>query len=85
MKRIIEHGYKYHMETRCPSCGCLFTYDWEDVLKESIYTYKCSSIYTSPSYQITCPECGAQFQLLQWKFTGYRDSIQFTTFTKEDK
>ena len=64
MKKIIEHGYKYHMETTCPSCGCKFSYDWEDVIKTDFYSYKYSSLYTNPAYRIICPECEAEFELL---------------------
>ena len=35
MIRVIEHGYRYEMESRCPSCGCHFAYHWEDVLSKN--------------------------------------------------
>ena len=75
MKKIIEHGYKYHMETKCPSCGCKFSYDWEDVLKTDLYHYGYNGYYTYPNYKITCPECGAEFQILNWTFNYPSDTI----------
>ena len=81
MKRIIEHGYKCYMDTVCPSCGCKFSYDWEDVLKTDWnWTYKTDfTLHTSyPSYRITCPECGAEFEILNWHFTGYKDIPKIT-------
>ena len=78
MKKIIEHGYKYHMETACPNCGCRFSYEWEDVLKTNFYLYKYSNIYTNPAYRITCPECGVEFELLNWNFNWSSEPIKFT-------
>lgn len=87
MIRIIEHGYKYHMETRCPLCGCRFSYDWEDVLKEGCFHYNDNYTHTYPSYRITCPECGNTFPILNWNFiysndeNNKIDGITITGFT----
>lgn len=59
MIKIIEHGFKYHMEAKCSYCGCRFTYEWEDVLKTSYYTYS----FMYPSCYINCPECGSIINL----------------------
>ena len=77
MKKIIEHGYKYNMETICPNCGCKFSYDWEDVIRENI-TYNTNNNSTFASYRIICPECGANFQLLNWSFNWSSEPIKFT-------
>ena len=72
MIKVLEHGYRYHMETRCPSCGCRFSYEWEDVIKkDSSYTHlsdgQSSAYYWAyPAYQIICPECGSQFDIMNW-------------------
>jgi len=64
MKKIIEHGYRQYMETKCPNCGCKFSYEWEDVEKSPCkYTYP-NFTYTFPGYYITCPECHHYFQIL---------------------
>lgn len=76
MKKIIEHGFKYHMETRCPYCGCKFSYEWTDVLKPNdqwIYSTNTKITTTYPIYQIICPECNSQFNIYDWQFTDYRD------------
>ena len=69
MIKVIEHGYRYHMETTCPNCSCRFSYEWEDV--ETCYN-KMPSYYiytTTPTYWITCPECMHRFEILNWSFT----------------
>ena len=88
MIRIIEHGYKYNMETRCPSCGCRFSYEWEDVLKEGYLHYNDNYTYSYPNYRITCPECGDTFTILNWSYTYTKDKnsgisgITITNYTK---
>lgn len=82
MKRIIKHGQKKEMRTTCPFCGCEFSYEWEDVITTEvadpyspIYTYYNSIIhYTYPSkthkkYEIICPDCNEQFEILNWSMT----------------
>lgn len=69
MKKIIEHGYRYHMETKCSYCGCRFSYEWEDVLKDGYLHYSDNYTYTYPKYKIECPECHNIFDILNWTFT----------------
>ena len=82
MKKIIEHGFKQYMETRCPHCGCRFSYEWEDVIKENIYCN--TNLYNSAPYEIICPECGARFQLLNWTFHWSSEPIKITCSYNDD-
>lgn len=80
MKKVIEHGYRYNMETICPNCGCRFSYEWEDVetrynSKSTYYTY---AMY--PIYLVSCPECMHYFEILNWSFV-YPDKKENTTIT----
>jgi len=49
MIKIIEYGTK--TITTCNSCGCIFSYEKEDIIYESNYTYKAFKMY------INCPQC----------------------------
>lgn len=96
MKQIIKHGYKKDMRTTCPMCGCEFSYEWEDVITTySTYPHVNWAYYgygdgnyswTSPKYEIICPDCGKRFQILNWTISYPSDNTQRTTityFTKE--
>ena len=41
MKNIIKHGSATYSKT-CPACGCVFTYEKEDI---------------TISHTVVCPEC----------------------------
>ena len=89
MKQIIKHGYRKDMRTTCPICGCEFSYDWEDVIIKTdttphiTWTYYGYGdyTYTSPRYEISCPECKKVFQILNWTISYPSDSTQRTTIT----
>lgn len=57
MKEVIQHGAYYNRTAYC-SCGCIFTYDEEDVIKD----LSNASIATNVSTlrYVICPECGAR-------------------------
>ena len=74
MKKILEHGYRYYMETRCPHCGCRFSYEWEDVLKDGYFHYSDNYTYTYPKYKIECPECHEVFDILNWTYHYSKDN-----------
>lgn len=87
MKKVIKHGFQYHMETTCPSCGCQFSYEWEDVITTMpsitfTTTTGCNCCgdccYTSPKYEIICPECGNKFTILTWHFYDYPIKYKLT-------
>lgn len=86
MINIIEHGYKFNMETRCPHCGCRFSFGWEDVLKSKPYTIINYSYYTENwfDYKIKCPECSNLIPIFNgnWPITTLTDNgITITTTT----
>lgn len=41
MKTILKHGFMNNMTAYCPSCGCEFTYEQEDITTS--YKYECDS------------------------------------------
>lgn len=69
MKKVIRHGYRYGMRTTCPSCGCEFSYEWEDVLKNGYECRQEGYYCTYPGYQIICPECGSKFKIANRTFS----------------
>lgn len=69
MKIILKHGYRQYMETTCPSCGCKFSYENEDIIKQPAYFYNHSGwkeYYGYDEDRIICPECGANFKISNW-------------------
>ena len=57
MKEIIQHGAYYNRTAYC-SCGCIFTYGEEDVIKDLSNAGTATNI---PTLQyVICPECGAR-------------------------
>lgn len=72
MIRVIEHGYRYEMESRCPSCGCHFAYHWEDVLSKNSpyvqYGHTSDTYVSYPEWYIRCPDCGCEIKVLNWTF-----------------
>lgn len=81
MIKIIEHGYKYHMEAKCSSCGCRFSYEWEDVLKNNFYGYNDGYYsYTIPTYKVICPECGAHITIPYFE-NPFKQSDTTITYT----
>lgn len=56
MKTIIKRGTK--IITTCKDCGCVFSYESEDVLEKSLDGYQ-----TFKSY-ITCPQCENEIVLI---------------------
>jgi len=86
MKKIIKHGYMHYMEATCPSCGCIFSYEWEDLIRKYIYNYNCTNnCYTYPEeYVIICPECEKEFSVLRWHFNWSSEPTKITcSYTKE--
>ena len=90
MKQIIKHGYRKDMRTTCPICGCEFSYEWDDVIisTQAGYPYVTWTYYgygdysyTTPRYEIICPDCGKKFQILNWSISYPSDSTQRTTIT----
>lgn len=85
MIRVIEHGFKYRMEACCANCGCRFTYEWEDVLKNSNYGYTANNIYypSYPFYYLLCPECGCRVSLpyLSNPFEKYSPTVTWKNIT----
>lgn len=59
MKTIIKRGRKE--VTTCKNCGCLFSYDPEDVLEKDLDNYKAFMRYT------ICPQCESEVILMQTK------------------
>ena len=49
MIKVITHGQK-KFKTICPTCGCEFEYEYEDLNKEELGTIL-------PKY-VKCPDCG---------------------------
>lgn len=86
MKKIIEHGYKYYMETKCPYCGCRFSYEWEDVIgPQYVWTHTgdISGMTLNDNLKIICPECGVEFKILNWTFPNY-EGIKITCTCNEN-
>lgn len=50
MIRIIKHGNKKRVT--CSYCGCIFTYEKEDVV---VKDYGRNDV----AYTVSCPDCGA--------------------------
>ena len=57
MKEIIQHG-AYHNRTAYCSCGCIFTYGEEDVIKDLSNAGTATNVPTLR--YVICPECGAR-------------------------
>lgn len=94
MKKIIKHGQKKEMRTTCPYCGCEFSYEWEDVLTtEKSYPYEPTwTYYSYPSktykkYEIICPDCDKQFEILNWtiNWENGNSSIHITEGVNADE
>lgn len=57
MREIIQHGAYYNRTAYC-SCGCIFTYDEEDVIKD---LSNAGTVTNVPTLRyVICPECGAR-------------------------
>ena len=57
MKEVIQHGAYYNRTAYC-SCGCVFTYEEEDVIKD--LSNGGSSANVPMLRYVICPECGAR-------------------------
>ena len=67
MKKIIKHGKIKEIETTCTNCGCIFTYEDEDIVQKE------NLPLTSTNYRQTivyCPDCGAEIQVYRDTFIG---------------
>ena len=87
MKRIIEHGFKSYMETKCPYCGCRFSFEWDDVISPTMdmyptWTYNDTPITTNYHHEIFCPECKRIFPILNWSFSYPKGCSNITFDTK---
>ena len=61
MKKVIKHGKLKEIEITCPNCGCIFTYENEDIIQKEN-----PSLTSATSYRQTivyCPDCGAEIQV----------------------
>ena len=86
MKKVIEHGYRHYMETTCPNCGCRFSYEYEDIIKNRNYFINHSGwkeYFDNWSNQISCPECGAIFQIFDWQITCHDNIITYSSSSEE--
>ena len=54
MIKVIKHG-QTEFETTCGRCGCVFTYEYEDIVNESVRGITYNS--TNTRY-VKCPDCG---------------------------
>lgn len=59
MKKILKRGSKEIVT--CKTCGCLFSYEKEDVLEKDLDNYKAFKRYT------LCPQCECEVVLMQTK------------------
>ena len=55
MTRILKKATNDPRQVRCEECGCLFTYDNEDIKTERLHTLT----IMNESY-ILCPCCGSE-------------------------
>ena len=66
MKTILKHGFMNNMTAYCPSCGCEFTYEQEDITTS--YKYECDSPFLAawPTKHIfvICPDCGYSINIV---------------------
>lgn len=63
MKQILKHGVNHAGPAYC-SCGCVFTYETEDIITEvSALTS------ASPTQYVICPECGAKIYICSFNYT----------------
>lgn len=59
MKQILKRGTKEIIT--CKSCGCVFSYEKEDVFEKDLDNYKAFKRYT------ICPQCECEVVLMQTK------------------
>ena len=59
MKTIIKRGTKE--VTTCHNCGCVFSYEPEDMFEKDLDNYKAFMRYT------ICPQCESEVVLMQSK------------------
>ena len=59
MRRILKRGTKEIVT--CKSCGCVFSYEKEDVFEKDLDNYKAFKKYTM------CPQCECEVVLMQTK------------------
>jgi len=57
MKTIIKRGTKE--VTTCKNCGCVFSYESEDMFEKDLDNYKAFKRYTF------CPQCESEVVLMQ--------------------
>ena len=56
MIHIIKHGRKCY-KLNCPDCGCIWTFEKEDITKDKCPQFHDDRIYAS----INCPDCNKKF------------------------
>ena len=59
MIKIIEHGTRKIEE--CPTCGCKFSYEIEDLRMKPI----------RKEWIVNCPQCGKDIKVLEQKDTEF--------------
>ena len=75
MKTILKHGFKSYMQATCPYCGCIFTYEWSDVIYPRDYwSYEQNKlIWDYNDYSIICPDCYKDFKIPStWTIPNYQ-------------
>lgn len=59
MIQVEKHGNQYGWyRATCPKCGCIFTFNQDDILVKIIYNEYSEKV-------IYCPECGEEIN--RWK------------------
>ena len=71
MIEIIKPGTK--TQVTCACCGCVYTYEAEDIQRQSFSTLV-------PTYKeyVECPQCGRKYYI-----TATRSSVDFTKECEE--
>lgn len=79
MIKVIKHG-QTEFEHTCGRCGCVFTYEHEDIRAEATIAVGLS--YSSPCYVI-CPDCGKKCYIkgdnIGWPLSNGGGPIPCTT------
>ena len=67
MKTVIKHAYMNDLSAKCPSCGCEFNYEQEDI--DIVYSYEQTSPFTAlwpvEKTFVTCPDCNYSIMIIQ--------------------
>lgn len=90
MIKVIEHGNRCRREIQCSQCGCRFSYEQEDIIKNNYYSRNQEYVsYTCSLFEVICPECEATIQVPYWEDSyiprvAISDGIITYIFPKKD-